>query len=361
MKENIAIRRQTVLITGSAGFIGSALAIRLLTEQNNIQVVGIDNMNDYYDVELKEERNKKINQIYKAELQRGKNIQWKFEKTDISDSVEVVRIFEKYEPNIVVNLAAQAGVRYSISNPDVYIASNIIGFYNILEACRKSKCLSHLVFASSSSVYGNNKKIPYCIDDKTDTPVSLYAATKKSNEIMAYSYSTLYGIPVTGLRFFTVYGPMGRPDMAYYSFTEKLCKGETINIFNYGNCERDFTYIDDIITGIYKVITSHAPKKCISEDGIIPPYSIYNLGNHKPVKLMDFVKILHDELVDERLIEEGHLEERIKLVPMQDGDVPITYADMQAFEKKYEYRPNTELQTGLRNFVKWYKEYSKGS
>ena len=277
---------------------------------------------------------------------------------DISNQNDVRSVFAEYSPNIVINLAAQAGVRYSISHPEAYVESNLVGFFTVLEACRYSSQIEHLIFASSSSVYGNNSKIPYSIEDKTDSPVSLYAATKKSNELLAYSYSMLYGIPITGLRFFTVYGPMGRPDMAYYGFAEKLCNGEKINIFNYGKCERDFTYIDDIVTGLLKVIDAPAPRRYVSEERIDPPCLIYNLGNNNPVNLLDFVHILFDELVKSGLLDaEKELNDYLNLVPMQKGDVAITYADMQAFEERFNYRPKTELRDGLRKFVEWYKYY----
>lgn len=334
-------------ITGVAGFIGSNLAKRILTEEKNVQVIGLDNMNEYYDIKIKEWR--------LAELNKFDN--FKFIKGDLADKETVENIFKEYHPNIVVNLAAQAGVRYSITNPDAYIQSNLIGFYNILECCRHYP-VEHLVYASSSSVYGSNKKVPYSTEDKVDNPVSLYAATKKSNELMAHSYSKLYNIPSTGLRFFTVYGPAGRPDMAYFGFTNKLIKGETIKIFNYGNCKRDFTYIDDIVEGVIRVM-KNAPEKKNGEDGLpIPPYKIYNIGNSHPENLLDFVQILQEELIRAKVLPEDYdFEAHKELVPMQAGDVPVTYADTKPLEEDFGFRPSTPLRLGLRKFAEWYKEF----
>lgn len=344
---------QTILITGVAGFIGSNLAKRLLQEKENMAVVGIDNMNDYYDVSLKEYRLK--------ELERFSN--FTFVKADISDKAVVQVLFQIYKPNIVVNLAAQAGVRYSITNPDAYVKSNMDGFYNVLEACRHSyddgaNGVEHLVYASSSSVYGTNKKVPYSTDDKVDNPVSLYAATKKSDELLAHAYAKLYNIPCTGLRFFTVYGPAGRPDMAYFGFTNKLRAGEKIQIFNYGNCERDFTYIDDIVEGVLRVI-GKAPERKIGEDGLPePPYALYNIGNSQPEKLLDFVDILQQELIRAGVLAEDYdFEAHKELVAMQPGDVPVTYADTTPLEKEFGFRPNTSLRDGLRAFAEWYKDF----
>ncbi|MGN1270501.1 MAG: NAD-dependent epimerase/dehydratase family protein [Clostridia bacterium] len=338
---------KTYFITGVAGFIGANLALRILNENTDIKVIGLDSMNDYYDVKIKEYRLEK--------LQAFSN--FTFIKGNLADKKLIDDIFEKYKPNVVVNLAAQAGVRYSITNPDAYIESNLIGFYNILEGCRHNP-VEHLVYASSSSVYGSNKKVPYSTDDKVDNPVSLYAATKKSNELLAHSYSKLYNIPSTGLRFFTVYGPAGRPDMAYFGFTNKLLKGEKIQIFNYGNCKRDFTYIDDIVEGIIRVIEK-APEKKDGEDGLpIPPYAIYNIGNSKPKNLLDFVNILQEELIRAGVLPEDYnFEEHKELVPMQPGDVPITYADTTPLEKDFGFRPSTPLREGLRKFAEWYKEF----
>lgn len=338
---------KTYFITGVAGFIGSNLAKRILKEEKDIKVVGLDNMNDYYDVKIKEYR--------LAELLKNKN--FIFIKGNLADKELINKIFEENKPEIVVNLAAQAGVRYSITNPDAYIESNIIGFYNILEACRNNP-VEHLVYASSSSVYGSNKKVPYSTDDKVDNPVSLYAATKKSNELLAHSYSKLYNIPSTGLRFFTVYGPAGRPDMAYFGFTNKLIKGETIQIFNYGNCKRDFTYIDDIVEGICRVIKK-APEKKNGEDGLpIPPYAVYNIGNSSPENLLDFVTILQEELVRAGVLPQDYdFEAHKKLVPMQPGDVPVTYADTTPLERDFGFKPSTTLREGLRKFAEWYKEF----
>ena len=333
-----------ILVTGSAGFIGAFLCKRLL-ETTNDEIVGLDNLNDYYDVSLKEARLDMLKPFDKFEFVKG----------DISDKQFINKLFDEYKFDVVVNLAAQAGVRYSIDHPDVYINSNIIGFYNILEACRYHP-IKHLVYASSSSVYGGNTKVPFSTDDKVDNPVSLYAATKKSNELLAHAYSKLYNIPTTGLRFFTVYGPMGRPDMAYFSFTNKLIKGETIEIFNYGNCKRDFTYIDDIVEGIIKVMNK-APIKKDGEDGLpIPPYKIYNIGNNNPENLLDFVQILSEELVRAGILPKDYdFEAHKKLVPMQKGDVPITYADTCDLERDFGYKPSTSLKDGLRKFAEWYK------
>lgn len=344
----INLKGKTILITGAAGFIGSNLVKELFNTVDNIKIIGIDNMNDYYDVSIKEYRLEKINKLNKNFI---------FIKGDISDKETIDNLFNEYKPSVVVNLAAQAGVRYSITNPDAYIKSNLIGFYNILEACRHNE-VEHLVYASSSSVYGTNKKVPYSTDDKVDNPVSLYAATKKSNELMAHAYSKLYNIPSTGLRFFTVYGPAGRPDMAYFGFTNKLLKGETIEIFNYGNCKRDFTYIDDIVEGVKRVMQG-APDKKLGEDGLpIPPYAVYNIGNQNPENLLDFVDILQQELVDAGVLPKDYdFEAHKKLVPMQAGDVPITYADTTPLEKDFGFKPSTSLRTGLRNFAKWYKEF----
>ena len=344
----IDLKGKTILITGAAGFIGSNLVKELFNTVDDIKIIGIDNMNDYYDVSIKEYRLEKINKLNKNFI---------FIKGDISDKDTIDNLFNEYKPRVVVNLAAQAGVRYSITNPDAYIKSNLIGFYNILEACRHNE-VEHLVYASSSSVYGSNKKVPYSTDDKVDNPVSLYAATKKSNELMAHAYSKLYNIPSTGLRFFTVYGPAGRPDMAYFGFTNKLLKGETIEIFNYGNCKRDFTYIDDIVEGVKRVMQG-APDKKLGEDGLpIPPYAVYNIGNQNPENLLDFVDILQQELIDAGVLPKDYdFEAHKKLVPMQAGDVPITYADTTPLEKDFGFKPSTPLRTGLRNFAKWYKEF----
>ena len=346
----IDLKGKTILITGAAGFIGSNLVKELFNTVDDIKIIGIDNMNDYYDVSIKEYRLEKINKLNKNFI---------FIKGDISDKDTIDNLFNEYKPRVVVNLAAQAGVRYSITNPDAYIKSNLIGFYNILEACRHNE-VEHLVYASSSSVYGSNKKVPYSTDDKVDNPVSLYAATKKSNELMAHAYSKLYNIPSTGLRFFTVYGPAGRPDMAYFGFTNKLLKGETIEIFNYGNCKRDFTYIDDIVEGVKRVMQG-APDKKLGEDGLpIPPYAVYNIGNQNPENLLDFVDILQQELIDAGVLPNNYdFEAHKKLVPMQPGDVPITYADTSALERDYGFKPNTSLRDGLRKFAEWYKEFYK--
>ena len=355
----IKLTNKTVLITGSAGFIGSNLVLELLRTQSPIHIVGLDNMNDYYDVNIKEWRLQEIEHCA-AEHPESTYV---FYKDDLANRAIIDLIFEKHKPDIVVNLAAQAGVRFSITNPDAYIQSNMIGFYNILEACRHSydygeKGVEHLVYASSSSVYGTNSKIPYSADDKVDEPVSLYAATKKSNELMAHAYSKLYNIPSTGLRFFTVYGPAGRPDMAYFGFTNKLLKGETIQIFNYGNCKRDFTYIDDIVEGIKRVIQG-APEKKNGEDGLpIPPYALYNIGNSNPENLLDFVTILQEELIRAEVLPKDYdFESHKELVPMQPGDVPVTYADTTALERDYGFKPDTDLKTGVRKFAEWYKKF----
>ncbi len=347
--KKIDLNNKTILVTGSSGFIGFFLVKRLLNDYPNIKVIGIDNMNDYYDVHLKEYR---LNELIN-------NPNYTFVKGNLADKELINKVFNEYKPEVVVNLAAQAGVRYSITNPDVYIESNIIGFYNILEACRHNE-VEHLVYASSSSVYGSNKKVPYSVDDKVDNPVSLYAATKKSNELLAHAYSKLYNIPSTGLRFFTVYGPAGRPDMAYFGFTNKLIAGETIKIFNYGNCKRDFTYIDDIVEGVIRVMQG-APEKKNGEDGLpIPPYQVYNIGNSNPENLLDFVTILQEELVRAGVLPEDYdFEAHKELVPMQAGDVPITYADTTPLERDYGFKPNTPLRRGLRKFAEWYKEFYK--
>ena len=350
VKYNISLDGKTVLVTGAAGFIGSNLVMRLLKDYNDIKVVGIDSMTDYYDVNLKNERLAKIEAL-------GRD--WVFIKESIANKACVDQLFAEYKPAVVVNLAAQAGVRYSITNPDAYIESNLIGFYNILEACRHH-AIEHLVYASSSSVYGSNKKVPYSTDDKVDNPVSLYAATKKSNELMAHAYSKLYNIPSTGLRFFTVYGPAGRPDMAYFGFTNKLREGKTIQIFNYGNCKRDFTYIDDIVEGIVRVM-QHAPEKQTGEDGLpVPPYIVYNIGNNSPENLLDFVTILQEELVAAGVLPADYdFESHKELVPMQPGDVPVTYADTTPLEQDFGFRPSTPLRQGLQAFAKWYAGYYK--
>ncbi|HFI0708578.1 TPA: NAD-dependent epimerase/dehydratase family protein [Streptococcus suis] len=341
-----------ILITGTAGFIGSNLVLELLKSEKHCQIVGLDNLNDYYDVSLK---NYRLNQIKRQANHSVSD--WTFIEGNLADKELINSIFEEYKPNFVVNLAAQAGVRYSITNPDVYIESNIIGFQNILEACRHYP-VEHLVYASSSSVYGGNEKVPFSTDDKVDNPVSLYAATKKSNELFAHAYSKLYDVPTTGLRFFTVYGPAGRPDMAYFGFTNKLIKGETIEIFNYGNCKRDFTYVNDIVEGVKRVMYG-APQKKVGSDGLpIPPYAIYNIGNSQPENLLDFVQILSEELVEAGVLpDDFDFEAHKKLVPMQPGDVPVTYADTSALERDFGFRPKTSLRDGLRNFAQWYKEY----
>ncbi len=350
---NINLKNKTILVTGAAGFIGANLVKELLKSTEQIRIVGIDSISDYYDISIKDYRLKEIDNLAKNFSQSS----WTFIKGNIADKTLVCELFAKYKFDVVVNLAAQAGVRYSIKNPDVYIESNIIGFYNILEACRHNP-VEHLVYASSSSVYGSNKKIPYSTDDKTDNPVSLYAATKKSNELMAHAYSKLYNIPSTGLRFFTVYGPAGRPDMAYFSFTDKLIRGETIEIFNYGNCKRDFTFVDDIVEGV-KLVMQNAPEKKIGEDGLpIPPYRIYNIGNNSPENLLDFVDILQQELVLAGVLPEDYdFEAHKRLVPMQAGDVPITYADTSDLEEDFGFKPSTSLRDGLRAFAKWYKDF----
>ena len=347
LRENVNLKGKNILLTGAAGFIGANLAKRLLQDVPGVQVIGLDNINDYYGVRLKEYRLDEL----------AKYPGFTFVKGNLADKALIERIFGEYQPQIVVNLAAQAGVRYSITNPDAYIESNLIGFYNILEACRHHP-VEHLVYASSSSVYGSNKKVPYSTDDKVDNPVSLYAATKKSNELMAHAYAKLYNIPCTGLRFFTVYGPAGRPDMAYFGFTNKLLKGETIQIFNYGNCKRDFTYIDDIVEGIVRVM-QHAPEKAIGEDGLpVPPYALYNIGNNQPENLLDFVQILSEELVRAGVLPEDYdFEAHKELVPMQPGDVPVTYADTSALERDFGFKPSTPLREGLRRFAEWYKAF----
>ena len=354
-KVKINLENKRIFITGVAGFIGSNLAKRLLSTVAGVRVVGLDNMNHYYDVRLKEAR---LN-----ELEQFEN--FRFVKGNLADKALIESIFEKHRPEIVVNLGAQAGVRYSITNPDAYVEANLIGFYNILEACRHSydeghTPVEHLVYASSSSVYGSNKKVPYSTDDKVDNPVSLYAATKKSNELMAHAYSKLYNIPSTGLRFFTVYGPAGRPDMAYFGFTNKLLKGETIQIFNYGNCKRDFTYVDDIVEGVVRVMQG-APERKNGEDGLpVPPYAVYNIGNQNPENLLDFVQILQEELIRAGVLPEDYdFEAHKKLVPMQPGDVPVTYADTSALERDFGYKPSTSLREGLRKFAEWYAEFYK--
>lgn len=345
---NIDLKGKTILVTGAAGFIGSNLSSKLLKDISGVTIIGLDSVNDYYDVRLKEERLKKL----------SVSPNFKFIKGNLADKGIIEKIFVDYKPSVVVNLAAQAGVRYSITNPDAYIESNLIGFYNILEACRNNPCVEHLVYASSSSVYGVNKKVPYSVEDQVDNPVSLYAATKKSNELLAHAYSKLYNIPSTGLRFFTVYGPAGRPDMAYFGFTNKLRKGETIEIFNYGNCKRDFTYIDDIVEGIMRVM-QHAPEKVNGEDGLpLPPYKIYNIGNSNPENLLNFVEILQEELLAAGVLPSDYdFESHKKLVPMQAGDVPVTYADTTALEEDFGFKPSTSLREGLRSFAKWYAEY----
>ena len=359
MRKYIELKNKTILVTGAAGFIGSNLVMKLLSQECPIHIVGIDNLNDYYDVSIKEYRLKQIESL----VEKNSGSVWKFIKGSIADKKMVDEVFSEYKPSVVVNLAAQAGVRYSITNPDVYIESNLIGFYNILEACRHSydngECgVEHLVYASSSSVYGSNKKVPYSTDDKVDNPVSLYAATKKSNELMAHAYSKLYNIPSTGLRFFTVYGPAGRPDMAYFGFTNKLVNGDTIKIFNYGNCKRDFTYVDDIVEGVKRVMQA-PPEKKKGEDGLpIPPYKVYNIGNSHPENLLEFVDILQQELIRAGVLPEDYdFEAHKKLVPMQPGDVPVTYADTSALEEDFAFKPSTSLRDGLRKFAEWYKEF----
>lgn len=358
-KTIIELTNKTIFITGSAGFIGSNLVLELLRTKSPISIIGLDNMNDYYDVSIKKWRLEEI----EKEVKNHPDSSYVFYKDDLSNKAIIDQIFKEHKPDIVVNLGAQAGVRYSITNPDAYIQSNMIGFYNILEACRHSydndeKGVEHLVYASSSSVYGTNKKVPYSTDDKVDNPVSLYAATKKSNELMAHAYSKLYNIPSTGLRFFTVYGPAGRPDMAYFGFTNKLLKGETIQIFNYGNCQRDFTYVDDIVEGIKRVMQG-APQKSTGEDGLpIPPYEVYNIGNSNPENLLDFVTILQEELIRANVLPEDYdFESHKKLVAMQPGDVPVTFADTTPLERDYGFKPNTPLREGLRKFAEWYKDF----
>ena len=351
--QRIELTNKTILVTGAAGFIGSNLVLKLLERAAPVKIVGIDNLNDYYDVSIKDWRLRQI----EARAAKHPESSWTFVRGDIADRETVDGIFTKFHPELVVNLAAQAGVRYSITNPDAYIQSNLIGFYNILEACRHNP-VEHLVYASSSSVYGTNQKVPYTTEDKVDNPVSLYAATKKSNELMAHAYSKLYNIPATGLRFFTVYGPAGRPDMAYFGFTNTLLKGETIQIFNYGNCQRDFTYIDDIVEGVIRVMQG-APEKKTGADGLpIPPYAVYNIGNQNPENLLDFVDILQQELIAAGVLPADYdFEAHKKLVPMQPGDVPVTYADTSPLERDFGFRPATPLRTGLRNFARWYKEF----
>ena len=353
LQNNIDLRNKTVLVTGAAGFIGANLVMELLRTVHPITVIGLDNMNDYYDVSLKEYRLAEIEKL----ARKHTDSQWEFVRGNLADRALIEALFAKHHFSVVVNLAAQAGVRYSITNPDVYIESNILGFYNILEACRNYP-VDHLVYASSSSVYGSNEKIPYSTDDKVDNPVSLYAATKKSNELFAHAYSKLYNIPSTGLRFFTVYGPAGRPDMAYFGFTNKLLQGQKIQIFNYGNCKRDFTYVDDIVEGVKRVMQC-APEKKVGADGLpLPPYRVYNIGNNTPENLLDFVDILQQELIAaEVLPADFDFELHKELVPMQAGDVPVTYADTSALEQDFGFKPGTSLRDGLRNFAKWYKHY----
>lgn len=346
---NVNLEGKSVLVTGAAGFIGSNLVKRLFHDVQDIRVVGLDSVNDYYDVSLKHERLREIESLHRD---------WRFVKANLADKAAIDRLFAEEHFAVVVNLAAQAGVRYSITHPDAYIESNLIGFYNILEACRHHE-VEHLVYASSSSVYGSNKKVPYSTDDKVDNPVSLYAATKKSNELLAHAYSKLYNIPSTGLRFFTVYGPAGRPDMAYFGFTDKLVKGETIRIFNYGHCKRDFTYVDDIVEGVVRVM-QHAPEKRVGEDGLPePPYTVYNIGNNQPENLLDFVTILQEELVRAGVLPpEYDFEAHKELVPMQPGDVPVTYADTTPLEQDFGFKPSTPLREGLRRFAQWYARRS---
>ena len=350
---------QTILVTGAAGFIGSNLVLELLRSLSPVKIIGLDNVNDYYDVSIKEYR---LQQLDKCSAEHADS-EWIFIKGNLADKALIDKIFADYKPSIVVNLAAQAGVRYSITNPDAYIESNLIGFYNILEACRHSyddgaSGVEHLVYASSSSVYGSNKKVPYSTDDKVDNPVSLYAATKKSNELLAHAYSKLYNIPSTGLRFFTVYGPAGRPDMAYFGFTNKLLAGKTIEIFNYGNCKRDFTYVDDIVEGVKRVMQA-PPERKVGEDGLpLPPYKVYNIGNSHPENLLDFVTILQEELLRAGVLPADYdFEAHKKLVPMQPGDVPVTYADTTPLERDFGFKPSTPLREGLRKFAEWYKEF----
>ncbi len=353
LTKNVDLKNKTILVTGAAGFIGSNLVMELLRTVEPVNIVGFDSCNDYYEVSLKEYRLAEIEKLSES----YPNSKWKFIKGNLADKALVDKTFAEYKFDVVVNLAAQAGVRYSIDHPDVYIESNIIGFYNILEACRYNP-VEHLVYASSSSVYGGNKKVPFSTDDKVDNPVSLYAATKKSNELLAHAYSKLYNIPSTGLRFFTVYGPAGRPDMAYFGFTNKLLKGETIQIFNYGNCKRDFTFVDDIVEGVKRVM-QHAPEKKNGEDGLpVPPYAVYNIGNNSPENLLDFVQILSEELIRAKVLPADYdFEAHKKLVPMQPGDVPITFADTSALEADFGFKPSTSLREGLRRFAEWYKKY----
>ena len=350
LNPNVNLENKTLLVTGAAGFIGANLVMELLRTVKGVKIVGLDNMNDYYDVSIKEYRLREIEKL----AEEGS---WTFVKGSLADRPLLDGLFAKHSFSVVVNLAAQAGVRYSITNPDVYIESNLIGFYNILECCRANP-VEHLVYASSSSVYGTNKKVPYSTEDKVDNPVSLYAATKKSNELMAHAYAKLYNIPSTGLRFFTVYGPAGRPDMAYFGFTNKLREGKTIEIFNYGNCKRDFTYVDDIVEGIRRVMTC-APEKIDGEDGLpLPPYRVYNIGNSSPENLLEFVDILQQELISAGVLPADYdFEAHKKLVPMQPGDVPVTYADTTPLEADFGFKPNTSLREGLRKFAKWYKEF----
>ena len=359
------MNNKRIIVTGAAGFIGANLCMELFRKNEGVHVIGIDNMNDYYDVSIKEWR---LAEVEKFAVESAGST-WTFHRCNIADKAKVDAIFAEHKPDIVINLAAQAGVRYSITNPDAYIESNLVGFYNILEACRHSydaadgdvyQGVEHLVYASSSSVYGSNKKVPYSTEDKVDNPVSLYAATKKSNELMAHAYSKLYNIPSTGLRFFTVYGPAGRPDMAYFGFTNKLLKGEKIQIFNYGNCKRDFTYIDDIVEGIMRVMQK-APEKRLGEDGLpVPPYAVYNIGNNQPENLLDFVDILQQELIRAGVLPDDYdFEAHKELVPMQPGDVPVTYADTFALERDFGFKPSTSLRDGLRKFAEWYKEFYK--
>lgn len=359
--QKISLTNKTILVTGAAGFIGANLVTKLIAIKEPMTIIGLDNKNDYYDVSIKDFRLSEIEKL----VAENEQIKWEFIKGDIADRVLIDEVFDDYNPQIVVNLAAQAGVRYSITNPDAYIQSNLIGFYNILEACRHSydngnSGVEHLVYASSSSVYGSNKKVPYSTDDKVDNPVSLYAATKKSNELLAHSYSKLYNIPSTGLRFFTVYGPAGRPDMAYFGFTNKLIKGETIEIFNFGNCKRDFTFVDDIVEGVMRVMQG-APERIVGEDGLpLPPYAVYNIGNSSPENLLDFVDTLQQELIRAEVLPADYdFDAHKKLVPMQQGDVPVTFADTSALERDFGFKPCTPLREGLRKFAQWYKEFYK--
>lgn len=358
-RQNITLTGKTILITGAAGFIGANLVTELFQTAGSVHIIGMDNMNDYYDVAIKEYRLEQI----QALVRERPGVKWTFIRQSIADKAAVDEVFKKYVPSVVVNLAAQAGVRYSITNPDAYVESNLIGFYNILEACRHSydngvAGVEHLVYASSSSVYGTNKKVPYSTEDRVDNPVSLYAATKKSNELMAHAYAKLYNIPCTGLRFFTVYGPAGRPDMAYFGFTDKLRRGEKIRIFNYGNCRRDFTYVDDIVEGVKRVMQA-APEKQNGDDGLpVPPYAVYNIGNNQPENLLDFVDILQQELVRAQVLPEDYdFEAHKELVPMQPGDVPVTYADTSRLEEDFGFKPATDLREGLRKFAEWYRAF----